>query len=106
MPLAEIRYLCMEHWASARDEWVTVADAGTRPEQAVRAPLLVRRMNWLRIALLAILNVVMGFFLYFVPGMQLSPASGHSHDLGYTLGILALADVVAITMFAWSSKRT
>jgi hypothetical protein len=48
---------------------------------------------------LAALDVPLGALLYFVPGMPLSPSAGHVHQLGWTLGVLVLLDVlVAVFM--------
>jgi hypothetical protein len=95
----------LDHFDVASREWLTVERSAMRHESATNRERRQFRIGWRPIALVVGLNVVGGIFLYYVPGMQFSPGAGDAHDLGRTIGMLLLANVVGGTMYAFASRR-
>lgn len=95
----DIRRVRLERWDPVREDWLSVADTGVPTIPVSRDPLSTIRNCSQVLAAIAILNVLLGAFIYFVPGMAGSPNAGHLHSLGNAVLVVVIGDATLGAFF-------
>jgi hypothetical protein len=95
----DARQVLLERWDPDQEDWLSVEDTGAPTTPARRDRLSTFRNGSQLVAGIATVNVLLGAFIYFVPGMAGSPNAGHLHSLGNAVLVVAIADAVLGAFF-------